>query len=71
MLQGENDSVQGENRRFWKGGKERFHRVGKKGTLRVKKNMFEGEKKGSPSDVTMINRQTKNMPQHLIYYRLD
>ena len=48
-------------KRFWKGGKQRFQRVGEKGILRVKKKgceggkkrmvkkaLFKGEKKGSP-----------------------
>ena len=68
MLQGENDRVQGENKRFWEGGKNRFQRVGKKGILRVKKKvsrvgkkgrvkktLFEGEKKGSPVYIIHLN----------------
>ena len=63
MLQGENDRVQGENKRFWEGGeKNRFQRVGKKGILRVKKKGFEGWTKGRVKK-TLFEGEKKGAPQ--------
>ena len=61
MLQGENDRVQGENKRFWEGGKNRFQRVGKKGILRVKKKVSRVGKKGRVKK-TLFEGEQKREP---------
>ena len=51
MLQSEHDRVQGEHKRFWKGGKE-----GSKGWEKrmVKKTLVNGEKKGAPESASIF-----------------